>query len=68
MGDSVHSTEERFKSVFTYGHIDAFCSSYTGTTLNLTSLEHVKRCQEEQGYRGFERHREHLYDFMLAMV
>ena len=43
-------------------------SSYTGTTLNLTSPRRVKKCQEEQGYRGFKRRREHLYGDEASMV
>ena len=38
-----------------------FLSSYTGTTLNSLILQNGERCQEELGYRGFKRHREHLY-------
>ena len=46
-------------------HIETFCSSYTGTTPNFTSPRHVKKCQEEQGYRGFKHRREFLYGLIV---
>ena len=56
-------------SVFLYGYyINAFCSSYTGTTLNFTSPRRVNKCQEEQGYRGFKRRREHLYGILSVVA
>ena len=49
------------ESVPIWYYISAFCSSYTGTTPTFTSPRRVKKCQAEQGYRGFKRRREHLY-------
>ncbi len=52
---------QNVECVFLWYYTSAFCSSYTGTTLNFTSPRRVKRCQEEQGYRGFKRRREFPY-------
>ena len=63
------ASKELILRVFLYGYyINAFCSSYTGTTLNFTSPRRVNKCQEEQGYRGFKRHREHLYGILSVVA